>query len=168
MVHSTRVPSREEDHKLTISGADPAVTRQAQVARLIGHVLMDRDVSLDIVSISKAAGLTETRVRELMSSQEFEDMVAPVIRRKAASAIGRGIDAMTEIMEDGAGAAPKDRIAAFRALTGAMESMSKVDVGHARHDAGQQIASILDRVKGMREKKIAVEKPDEQQDPSDR
>lgn len=137
------------------------MTRQAQVARLIAHVMMDRDVPLHIKSISEAAGLTEERVRALMSSDEFEAMVAPVIRRKAASAIGRGIDSMVEIMESNA--APKDRIAAFRSLTGAMDSMTKADVGHEKHDAGQQIASVLDGLKGMRAKQILVEKPDDDQ-----
>lgn len=133
------------------------MTRQAQVARLIAHVMMDRDVPLHIEAISKASGLTEERVRALMASDTFEDMVAPVIRRKAAAAIGRGVDAMVSIMEGSS--ADKDKIAAFRSLTGAMDTMARADSGHSKHDANQQIATVLDNLKGMNKKKILKESP---------
>lgn len=133
------------DLTLSTQGASKDSEQEIQVCRIVAMVLMDHSVSLDVTEIAKASGLSEHRVRDLLSSKRFEDCISPVLRRKAGAALGRAVEAMGDLIENAP--KPSDRIQAFRALVQMYSSVAKSESEHMEKDDRQELLKLLDSVR---------------------
>lgn len=137
---------KPKDRELSQQGNFDVAERQAQISRVVAMVLMDRSVDLKIEAIAKETGLSVPRVRDLMSSEDFESYIAPVLRRKCGALLGRGVEVMSGIVECDA-AKPSDRISAFKALTSMYGAVAKSEEAHLAKSDREQLLNVLDRLR---------------------
>lgn len=133
-------------------GARSGVEQAALIGRVVALAVADPSVELRVDAIAKELQLSPNKVRELLSSEDFEDLVRAVVKRKAGAILGRGLDSMVQIME-GTSERTSDKISAFKAVASVYQVVAQSEAKHDRISKESEALELLETIKG---KKLGV------------
>ena len=132
-----------QDTALFRRGVDQSMVMKLHSVRLILDAGMRANSKLSVEEIASVTGFSVTRVREVLTSDEYRGLVDEAIGADARGALYQGIMVLRDIMQD-AEAKPSDRIAAVRELRSIATDTTKFETDRRANSGAEAMQRLLD------------------------
>ena len=137
----TRTPIPVPEYDLRTIGLPDRQRNLVTAARCVVAAATDSETPFSIEGIAKRTGLSQAVVRQVLSSEEFRELVETTAMQRCSAALAKGIGVAEGIMihsDD-----PKHQLAAFRTLIGVYKTLVEVTPQHESLAGEQAIMSML-------------------------
>ena len=129
------------EYDLRANGLPDRQRNLVTAARCVVAAATDSETSFSIEGIAKRTGLSQSVVREVLSSEEFRELVEQTAMQRCSAALAKGIGVAEGIMLNSKD--PKHQLAAFRTLIGVYKTLVEVTPKHESLAAEHEIMKML-------------------------
>ena len=137
------------EYELRANGLPDHQRNLITAARCVVAAATEPETPFSIEGIAKRTGLSQSVVREALSSEEFRELVEKSTMQRCSAALAKGIGVAEGIMLNSGD--PKHQLAAFRTLIGVYKTLVEVTPRHDSLAGEQVIMSMLQELERTKE-----------------